>query len=840
MAGLDWARTAPATARAQPVTLLDRLPRGLIDWEFVITLLLCLGAATSVSVALENGGWRSDMPPLTTVTALAVIASSLIARTRMSIFAAWPLAIVLGAGVVVWQALTLVGPGSVEQRIDAVYLRFEDWFNVAFGAGVSNDPLPFNVLILSLTWLGVFLFGWSVFRWHNAWIGLIPGGTMIFLDLVLVGDNLTGTIVIYMLLGFLLVAQTNLLSMLKRWRAEGVDYPAFINVSVLHFAFWALIGVVTLAWIVPAGPYNTPAPVQSAIDRTVNFGADFVRLAGPLHSSKVIPVHSYSGVLQFDGSISLGDRELMAVTVEDRTLTGEMLLRGAVYDTYGSGGWETGERVEVTLPEGAVSGPRATIDGREADHYPDVEDATLMPLHIEMLAKSVVGTVMFAPGQAVALDRELTVEVPERMLSIKEAAVRTHGDDSAVYKQSLGPAEVGVSVVRDDNGRALLVRYLDLNDGGLGQALEIDPGLRIKRYRSYDIWGLISTATANELRATEDLPTPGWVNASYMTLPASLPYRVVDRALEITEGSETRYDKAKDIEKFLRVFPVDYDIPETPAGRDTVDYFLFDVQRGYFNYHASAMVVMLRSVGVPARLAIGFAVDLNDYDAETGTYIVRDENSYAWPEVYFPEYGWIPFNPSPDRPEVIQPREITPSLLADDPLGLDRSLRDLIPGAAVDAYFPPELAPLSGGTNPGAVSAVNSEENGYQPWVIVALVGFGTAVFVAISLGWRRSVSDLPYPQQVWEKTVRLASWGGFEPRPGQTPHDYVTALGKRHRTVRDLDVLAGSYTASRFGKKETGEAENERLHEMWPHLRGALLGGIAGRVFRRRRNVNR
>jgi hypothetical protein len=101
-------------------------------------------------------------------------------------------------------------------------------------------------------------------------------------------------------------------------------------------------------------------------------------------------------------------------------------------------------------------------------------------------------------------------------------------------------------------------------------------------------------------------------------------------------------------------------------------------------------------------------------------------------------------------------------------------------------------------------------------------------------------VSDLPYPQQVWEKTVRLATWGGLGPQPGQTPHDYAAALGRRHRTVRGLDVLAGTYAASRFGKKEADEADNERLREMWPHLRGALIGGIAGRVFRRRRNVNR
>jgi hypothetical protein len=313
---------------------------------------------------------------------------------------------------------------------------------------------------------------------------------------------------------------------------------------------------------------------------------------------------------------------------------------------------------------------------------------------------------------------------------------------------------------------------------------------------------------------------------------------VRDEAFRVIGDAETRYDRAAAIENFLRSsYPVDYKIDDTPPGRDTVDYFLFDARRGYFNYHASAMVVMLRSVDVPARLAVGFAIEEEDVDPATGAYIVNDDNSYAWAEVYFPDYGWVPFNPAPDRPAVFKPREVTPGMSLDDPLGLDPALRDQLPVSATEGfYIPPEVDtfPLQDGG--GSTSVLSTDDTGYQPWLLLALLGFAAAVAVAVSFGWNRSVVGLPYPQQVWEKTVRLSSWGGFRPQPGQTPHEFVAALGRRHRGVHNLDVLASAYTSSRFGKKDLNEAERERLTQMWPQLRGALLGGIARRITRRTR----
>ncbi len=225
-------RTA-ATAKpsASPLAYLKRLSGGLLDWETLITLGLLLGAVTAVAAALEDGGWRANMPPLTTVSVAGVLTGTLLVRSRLSVFLAGPLAILTGAAVVGWQTLVMAGPGTLHERLIAVQDRFSAWFHIVSTNTVTNDPLPFNVLIISLTWLGVMLLVWSVYRWHNAWIGLIPGGVALFMDLALVGDNLTGAIAIYMVCGFLLVMQTNLLSNIAAWRREKAQYPAMINLT---------------------------------------------------------------------------------------------------------------------------------------------------------------------------------------------------------------------------------------------------------------------------------------------------------------------------------------------------------------------------------------------------------------------------------------------------------------------------------------------------------------------------------------------------------------------------------------------------------------------------------
>jgi transglutaminase-like putative cysteine protease len=163
------------------------------------------------------------------------------------------------------------------------------------------------------------------------------------------------------------------------------------------------------------------------------------------------------------------------------------------------------------------------------------------------------------------------------------------------------------------------------------------------RADNYHVLSLVPQVTAREL-AEATATYPPQIGEAYLALPSGLPQRVVELAKEATAEADTPYARALALEAYLRSFPYDLEVSKPPEGRDVVDYFLFDLQRGYCDYFASAMVVMARSVGIPARLAVGYA--MGGYDFQQGAYVVTERDAHAWPELYFPDYGWIPFEPT--------------------------------------------------------------------------------------------------------------------------------------------------------------------------------------------------
>jgi len=88
----------------------------------------------------------------------------------------------------------------------------------------------------------------------------------------------------------------------------------------------------------------------------------------------------------------------------------------------------------------------------------------------------------------------------------------------------------------------------------------------------------------------------------------------------------------------------DLDPPRLPRGAEAVDYFLFESKKGFCIHYASAMVILARACGLPARYSEGYVAD--EFDSGTGRFIVRDKDAHAFPEVYIPGYGWMVFEPT--------------------------------------------------------------------------------------------------------------------------------------------------------------------------------------------------
>ena len=171
---------------------------------------------------------------------------------------------------------------------------------------------------------------------------------------------------------------------------------------------------------------------------------------------------------------------------------------------------------------------------------------------------------------------------------------------------------------------------------------------------SYRSQSLILDLTADELKAA-DQSYPDWVSPHYLELPRTLPDRVFVLARNLTANEATPYDRARAIERYLRAFPYTLDLDLPPAGQDVVDYFLFDLQKGYCDYYASSMVVLARASGLPARLVVGYIAER--YDEDLQAYVISEAEAHSWAEIYFPGYGWIEFEPTGGREPVYRLEE---------------------------------------------------------------------------------------------------------------------------------------------------------------------------------------
>ena len=134
------------------------------------------------------------------------------------------------------------------------------------------------------------------------------------------------------------------------------------------------------------------------------------------------------------------------------------------------------------------------------------------------------------------------------------------------------------------------------------------------------------------------------IREMYLQLP-SLDSRIPDLARQITARAATPYDKAAAMEGYLRShYGYTLDLSGTPP-TDPLAYFLFQKRAGHCEYFASAMTVMLRTLGIPARYVNGFQT--GEYNDVGGDFVVRASDAHSWVEVYFPDFGWMTFDPTP-------------------------------------------------------------------------------------------------------------------------------------------------------------------------------------------------
>ncbi len=293
-------------------------------------------------------------------------------------------------------------------------------------------------------------------------------------------------------------------------------------------------------------------------------------------------------------------------------------------------------------------------------------------------------------------------------------------------------------------------------------------GIRTEGTEPYEVVSSIPVLDEQTLRSAGER-YPDWVRQHFLSLPDEVPERVKALAIRLTASLPTPYDRAKAIESYLRTFPYTLDVARPPLDRDVVDYFLFDLKKGYCDYYASAMVVLSRAAGIPARLAIGYAT--GTYNLNSKRFVVTDADAHSWVEIYFPGFGWVPFEPTAALPT------------------LERS-EGLVPETP-QISIPP-------------AAAANNREVDILPWagrLLAGILGLAGIIAAAWAVSDEFKLHHLPRQSAAAVLYRRLRRAGrrlGIVSKPGDTPYEFTAALRSRL-----LDLTAGSSRMS-FGANVT------------------------------------
>lgn len=323
-----------------------------------------------------------------------------------------------------------------------------------------------------------------------------------------------------------------------------------------------------------------------------------------------------------------------------------------------------------------------------------------------------------------------------------------------------------------------------LPDGSLRAGVQLD------KDSVYTVVSRRRLATVDGLRASDPLQVPRNIQQLYASPPV-ISARTRELAAQVAATAPTTYDKVLALERWMGAHTkYSLDIPPLPQGADAVDQFLFVDRRGFCEQIGTSLVVMLRSLGIPARLAVGYAT--GERNPFTGLYEVRGKDAHAWAEVYFPGVGWQGFDPT-----------------AQVPLAGDSTIESAGTGAfsylssriSVPAWAVPVLA------------------------VLVATLGLIFLGRLLIRRGRRRR--ERIEPSWAATRLERLDRIGARRGRPraaGETTPEYTQALARLDPIAGpELDTVAHILDADMFSGRSidvddraTVDATLSTLHERW------------------------
>lgn len=749
---------------------------------FDIATLVFLIALVLVSAwSLEVAEWTAHLSAVALISVIGVVMGVILARTVFSGISSAILSVGYGIIVIGWQIAGALDPGlSLQDRYITLYFRIQRFLQVIGRGEPSDDPLIFVIAMAVLYWCLGCLAGWMVFRRNSLWPAVLPSGIAILANAYFYfgSANLSLYLAAYVFLALLLLTRVDQNIRQEHWEALRARVPSETGYHISRAGVIAALVLVGLSWTGPAiARYENVSRLWRTIsrpwDRTREVLSDAL---SSLRSPNIAIVDHYGDELLLDAGSVPEPRLIMEVQPERLPNEGgRFYWRSRTYDFYQSGRWST------------TAGTAYAFDPREGN-LPLESSGVRAMIEVTFYPELSAISSLYLPSQPVWVNR------------------------TADVYQSWVEGELV------DIHRFVAKRIVVAGEPYRARAAVAEP-------------------TGQQLRTAGE-NYPDWVLGKYLQLPTPLSPRVEELAREITENVLSPYDKAVAITNWLRA-NIEYsrttDAP--PAGEDPLTWFLFDYQIGFCNYYASAEVIMLRSLGIPARLAAGYARGTFDFNRQL--YRVAGDDAHAWPEVYFPGYGWIEFEPTVSQASIIRPEPLdleggagpgTPGDPTANEEGIDRVQEIDLPeegegGEELEdpTSFPTRIVLLGSALfllalvlwvryNPSAWAwfgprlAQSMERVGVEPpQALRAVKGVPTTTAGRIYLSWATWLGRIGIPLS-----------------PAQTPHERAASFSiVMPDSASAGQEIAESYTRERFGYQSIDE---EIVKRTWRNLRPRLF----------------
>jgi transglutaminase-like putative cysteine protease len=394
----------------------------------------------------------------------------------------------------------------------------------------------------------------------------------------------------------------------------------------------------------------------------------------------------------------------------------------------------------------------------------------------------------------------LTSQTQESLFQANDPLQADHAADHIPIQQIVRPVEGAGGVVYAAGEPVSMNLASDAAWRSSGDLF----GIRLESTGSYVVHSLVPVIDERTLRAAGQ-QYPAWVRQRYLVLPPDVPGRVKDLAIQLTASAPTPYDRAKAIESYLRTYPYTLHVPRPPSDRDLVDYFLFDLRKGYCDYYASAMVVLARAAGIPARLAIGYAS--GTYNLNSKLYVVSEANAHSWVEVYFPGIGWVPFEPTAAQPALETSQQAAPAA--------------------------PVATPSTQKT-PGTARTRSAPWEWLLPLTALAVAGAAWAVFDSYRLS---RLSEPAAAAEVYRRIRRSAARFSVALELGDTPYEFGASLIARLQelarqgsgpsfgtlVIQEVEVLIERIVRASYRPSLSQVAQDSYLSRKWRTLRWRL-----------------